>query len=78
MRVVALVLSVLAFLVFLKGGARGLIREAVGFGLGVVEYQKGSGSVSVVEFFGKDGEVLARVPVSLFEGAVYLPDDRLI
>lgn len=65
-------LVLLAFLLQLTNGQQAMIHNAVGFV--VIEIDK----VQCLGFFDRQQKPLTAVPVKLIEGAIFIPDDKVM
>ena len=70
-------MCVFAFLVFIKGGHKALIPDAIGFVIQDKAYSDES-VVKVMSFLDKQAEIIGTIPLDLIQGVIYINDGNTI
>lgn len=69
-------MCIFAFLVFLKGGEKVPVLDAIGFEITDKVYAENT--ITVMSFFDKDGRIVNIFPLDIIWGAVYLPEGKVL
>jgi hypothetical protein len=73
-------LAMIAFVLFLRGGGKSIVLDAVGFIVGKAEYKQENMVVIKPSylFFDKDGKPIIAVPIEGIIGMLFTTEDRVM